>query len=82
LDKIFGRYWDLANTLNDLNIEARDSWIDFNIQKEQPAAGSLYDQLNNIGQWALQPNVKDLSMAELRCMEETLTNGLTIIKEP
>ncbi|KAJ1269324.1 hypothetical protein BS78_07G203100 [Paspalum vaginatum] len=54
IDEIFGRYWDLANTLNDLNIEARDSRVDCNnIQKEQPSVGSLTDQLNIIGQCCL-----------------------------
>ncbi|KAG0524375.1 hypothetical protein BDA96_07G205300 [Sorghum bicolor] len=34
IEETFGRYWDLANTLNDLNIEARDSRVDCNIQNK------------------------------------------------
>ncbi|XP_062195855.1 MADS-box transcription factor 56-like isoform X2 [Phragmites australis] len=32
IEEIFGRYWDLANAVNDLNIEARDPRIDCSIQ--------------------------------------------------
>jgi len=32
IEKVFGRYWDLANTEIDLNIEARESRVNCNIQ--------------------------------------------------
>ncbi|CAO2211623.1 unnamed protein product [Urochloa humidicola] len=32
IGEIFGRYKDLANTIPDLNIEARESRVDYNIQ--------------------------------------------------
>ncbi|CAO2211624.1 unnamed protein product [Urochloa humidicola] len=32
ISEIFGRYLDLASTANDINIEARDSRINYNIQ--------------------------------------------------
>jgi hypothetical protein len=32
IEDVFGRYWDIANTIIDLNIEARDSTVDCNIQ--------------------------------------------------
>ncbi|KAF0900055.1 hypothetical protein E2562_026285 [Oryza meyeriana var. granulata] len=32
IEKIFGRYWDLLDRTIDLNIEARDSQVDWNIQ--------------------------------------------------
>ncbi|XP_066352824.1 MADS-box transcription factor 51-like isoform X3 [Miscanthus floridulus] len=79
IDETFGRYWDLANTLNDLNIEARDSRIDCNIQ-EQPSTRGLPDQLNVVAQWAMEANANGMSMADIRSLEETITGALTAIR--
>ncbi|KAL6900930.1 hypothetical protein ACP4OV_005606 [Aristida adscensionis] len=80
IEKIFDRYWDLANTLNDLNIEARDSRTDYNIQKEQSAATSV-TELNHIAQWVMEEgNLNEMKRAELRGLEEALTQALTVIK--
>ncbi|KAL6646235.1 hypothetical protein ACP70R_017843 [Stipagrostis hirtigluma subsp. patula] len=80
IEKVFDRYWDLANALNDLNIEARDSRIVCEIQKEQSASGSLSDQLNNIAQWAMEADVNEMNKAQIRGLEETLTDALTVIR--
>ncbi|KAG0524372.1 hypothetical protein BDA96_07G205100 [Sorghum bicolor] len=53
IEKVFGRYWDLANTEIDLNIEARESRVNCNIQlsqNEEPIGGSLADLLIMIAQ--------------------------------
>ncbi|KAL6661862.1 hypothetical protein ACP70R_001246 [Stipagrostis hirtigluma subsp. patula] len=82
VEKVFDRYWDLANALNDLNIEARDSQIVCETQslKEQSAAGSVSDQLNNIAQWAMEADVNEMNKAQIRGLEETLTDALTVIR--
>ncbi|CAO2184426.1 unnamed protein product, partial [Urochloa humidicola] len=80
LGEIFGRYWDHANTIPDLNIEARESRVDYNIQKEQPSVGSLPDQLNFIAQRAMEANVVEMSMNEIRSLEETVTSALAAIR--
>ncbi|CAL4999930.1 unnamed protein product [Urochloa decumbens] len=80
IGEIFGRYWELANTIPDLNIEARESRVDYDIQKEQPSVGSLPDQLNIIAQRAMEANVDEMSLAEIRSLEETLTSALAAIR--
>ncbi|RLN04865.1 hypothetical protein C2845_PM13G23660 [Panicum miliaceum] len=81
IEEIFGRYWDLANTINDLNIEARDSTVDCNVQKEEPSsAGSLPDQLNIIAQWGMEANADEMSMTEIGNFEETVTDALAAIR--
>ncbi|XP_062195858.1 MADS-box transcription factor 51-like isoform X4 [Phragmites australis] len=80
IEEIFGRYWDLANAVNDLNIEARDPRIDCSIQKEQSAAGSVCYQLKNIAQWAMEANVNEMNMAEISGFKETVTDALTVIR--
>nr|ASZ79986.1 MADS37-2 [Bambusa oldhamii] len=76
MEKIFGRYWDIPNTT------AQETRVDRNIQidlNEQSVPDSV-SELNDIAQWALESNVNEMSMAELRCFEETVTDALTVIK--
>ncbi|RLM61997.1 MADS-box transcription factor 56-like [Panicum miliaceum] len=81
VEEIFGRYWDLANTINYLNVEARDSTVDCNIQKEQQSSvGSLPDQLNIIAQWAMEADADEMSMTEISNLEETVTDALAAIR--
>ncbi|TKW11396.1 hypothetical protein SEVIR_6G230800v4 [Setaria viridis] len=80
LGEVLDRYWDLANTINDLNIEARDSRVDRNIQEQQSFVGSLPDQLNIVAQRAMEASVDELSMAEIRSLEETVTDALAAIR--
>ncbi|KAG2585232.1 hypothetical protein PVAP13_6KG380000 [Panicum virgatum] len=81
IEEIFGRYWDLANTINGLNIEARDSTVDCNTQKEQQSSvSSLPDQLNIIAQWGMEANAEEMSMTEIRNLEETVTYALAAIR--
>lgn len=79
IEEIFGQYWDLANTTIDLNIEARDPRVNFNIQNEQSAAGSLSDLLG-IAERGTEANLNELSMDEIRGLEEALTDALVVIK--
>ncbi|XP_066350917.1 MADS-box transcription factor 51-like isoform X2 [Miscanthus floridulus] len=81
IEKVFGRYWDLANTSIDLNIEARDSSrVDCNILQEQPSTRGLPDQLNVVAQWAMEANANGMSMADIRSLDETITGALTAIR--
>ncbi|KAJ1269322.1 hypothetical protein BS78_07G203000 [Paspalum vaginatum] len=78
IEEIFGQYRDLANTAIDLNTEPR---VDCNIQNEwRRAVGSLPDLLIMIDQWAIEANVNELNMDEIRGLEEALTDALAIIK--
>ncbi|CAO2192251.1 unnamed protein product, partial [Urochloa humidicola] len=49
-------------------------------QKEQPSVGSLPDQLNFIAQRAMEANVVEMSMNEIRSLEETVTSALAAIR--
>ncbi|KAG2580239.1 hypothetical protein PVAP13_6NG327900 [Panicum virgatum] len=82
IEEIFGRYWDLANTINDLNIEARDSTVDCNTQnkEQQSSVSSLPNQLNIIAQWGMEANAEEMSMTEIRNLEETVTDALAAIR--
>uniref|UniRef100_A0A0E0LX98 MADS-box domain-containing protein n=1 Tax=Oryza punctata TaxID=4537 RepID=A0A0E0LX98_ORYPU len=83
IDKIFGRYWDLMHTTIDLNIEARDYRVDCNIQLRQKEHSVLDDpvpKINHITQCVLESNVNELNIAELRGLEEAMTNALTVVK--
>ncbi|CAL5000943.1 unnamed protein product [Urochloa decumbens] len=81
IGEIFGRYWDLASTINDLNTEAQDSGINCNIQNKQTPAGSLSDLLINIGQWAMEANLNELNTDEIRGLEEAVTHALAVIRD-
>nr|ASZ79965.1 MADS37 [Bambusa multiplex] len=82
IEKLFGRYWNIPNTINDLNIEARDSRVDCNIQlgQNEQSAPDPVSELNHIAQWALESNVNKMSMAEIRNFEEIVKDALTVIK--
>jgi len=83
IEEIFGRYWDLANTINGLNIEARDSTVDCNTQKEQQSSvSSLPDQLNIIAQWGMEANAEEMSMTEIRNLEETNKLRMKVVGLP
>ncbi|XP_062191541.1 MADS-box transcription factor 51-like isoform X2 [Phragmites australis] len=78
IEDIFGQYWDLANTINDLNIEAQDPRIDCN--KKRSATSSVSDQLYSVARWAVEANVNEMNMAEIRGLEETVTDALSVIR--
>ncbi|CAL5005071.1 unnamed protein product [Urochloa decumbens] len=85
IGEIFGRYWDLASTANDLNIEARDSRINNNVQllsqNKQTPAGSLSDLLITIDEWGMEANLNELNTDEIRGLEEAVTHALAVIRD-
>uniref|UniRef100_A0A0E0QLM4 MADS-box domain-containing protein n=1 Tax=Oryza rufipogon TaxID=4529 RepID=A0A0E0QLM4_ORYRU len=81
IDTIFGRYWDLLDTTIDLNIEARESRVDCNIQlRQKERSDDPVPKINHITQCVLESNVNELNIAELRGLEEAMTNALTVVK--
>ncbi|XP_052164254.1 MADS-box transcription factor 51-like isoform X1 [Oryza glaberrima] len=90
IDTIFGRYWDLLDTTIDLNIEARESRVDCNIQlRQKEHSDDPVPKINHITQCCLivqviisvlESNVNELNIAELRGLEEAMTNALTVVK--
>ncbi|XP_015649437.1 MADS-box transcription factor 51-like isoform X1 [Oryza sativa Japonica Group] len=90
IDTIFGRYWDLLDTTIDLNIEARESRVDCNIQlRQKERSDDPVPKINHITQCCLivqviisvlESNVNELNIAELRGLEEAMTNALTVVK--
>ncbi|XP_006660325.1 MADS-box transcription factor 51-like [Oryza brachyantha] len=82
IEEIFGRYWDLLDRSIDLNTEARDSQVDCAIQlgqKEHSVLDSV-PKINDVTECFLEPKINELSIAELRGLEEALSNALTDIK--
>uniref|UniRef100_A0A0E0IF05 MADS-box domain-containing protein n=1 Tax=Oryza nivara TaxID=4536 RepID=A0A0E0IF05_ORYNI len=75
IDTIFGRYWDLLDTTIDLNIEARESRLRQKERSDDPVP-----KINHITQCVLESNVNELNIAELRGLEEAMTNALTVVK--
>uniref|UniRef100_A0A0E0E0X5 MADS-box domain-containing protein n=1 Tax=Oryza meridionalis TaxID=40149 RepID=A0A0E0E0X5_9ORYZ len=75
IDTIFGRYWDLLDTTIDLNIEARESRLRQKEHSDDPVP-----KINHITQCVLESNVNELNIAELRGLEEAMTNALTVVK--
>uniref|UniRef100_A0A0E0AY31 MADS-box domain-containing protein n=1 Tax=Oryza glumipatula TaxID=40148 RepID=A0A0E0AY31_9ORYZ len=84
IDTIFGRYWDLLDTTIDLNIEARESRLRQKERSDDPVP-----KINHITQCCLivqviisvlESNVNELNIAELRGLEEAMTNALTVVK--
>uniref|UniRef100_A0A0D3H2I4 MADS-box domain-containing protein n=1 Tax=Oryza barthii TaxID=65489 RepID=A0A0D3H2I4_9ORYZ len=84
IDTIFGRYWDLLDTTIDLNIEARESRLRQKEHSDDPVP-----KINHITQCCLivqviisvlESNVNELNIAELRGLEEAMTNALTVVK--
>uniref|UniRef100_A0A0E0E0X4 MADS-box domain-containing protein n=1 Tax=Oryza meridionalis TaxID=40149 RepID=A0A0E0E0X4_9ORYZ len=112
IDTIFGRYWDLLDTTIDLNIEARESRVDCNMQvylirasgrrrhptwtlasllcvedwlyeallRQKEHSDDPVPKINHITQCVLESNVNELNIAELRGLEEAMTNALTVVK--
>ncbi|CAO2202682.1 unnamed protein product [Urochloa humidicola] len=85
IGEIFGRYWDLASMANDLNIEARDSRINYDTQllsqNKHTPPGSLSDLLVTIDEWAMEANLNDLNTDEIRGLEEAVTHALAVIRD-
>nr|QHU78613.1 MADS-box transcription factor AGL28 [Polypogon fugax] len=82
VEEIFGRCRGLPNTVIDLNIDAQDSRVEYNMQLDlnKQSTPDSVSELNHFAEGALELDVNDMSMAQLRHFEEILTDTLTVIK--
>ncbi|KAM0896816.1 hypothetical protein ACQ4PT_022956 [Festuca glaucescens] len=84
VEEIFGRCRGLPNTVIDLNVDAQDTGVDYNMNHDlnkQSAQDSVYE-LNHFADCfrALELDLNEMSMPQLRKFEEIVTDTLTVIK--
>ncbi|XP_047093007.1 MADS-box transcription factor 51-like isoform X2 [Lolium rigidum] len=82
VEEIFGRCRGLSNTAIDLNIDPRDSGVDYNMKLDlnKQSVPDAVSELNHFAEWSLELDVNEMSMPELRKFEEIVTDTLAVIK--
>lgn len=82
VEEIFGRCRGLSNTVIDLNIDPRDSGVDYNMKLDlnKQSVPDAVSELNHFAEWSLELDVNEMSMPELRKFEEIVTETLAVIK--
>ncbi|XP_051203005.1 MADS-box transcription factor 51 isoform X3 [Lolium perenne] len=84
VEEIFGRCRGLSNTVIDLNIDPRDSGVDYNMKLDlnKQSVPDAVSELNHFAECfrSLELDVNEMSMPELRKFEEIVTETLAVIK--